>query len=345
MGGDVLERLRARAQERVGTTLRGKYSLDSLLGVGAMAAVYAGTHRNGSRVAVKVLHSNVAKVADLRDRFLREGYIANRVPHPGVVRALDDDATEGGECFLVMELLEGSTLDQRWEAAGHQLPVHEVTALADTLLDVLAAAHDAGIVHRDIKPENLFITTAGELKVLDFGIARLADGVSKTASGQVMGTAEYVAPEQAMGKPREVDGRSDLFSVGAMMFALLSGKPVHEGRTVTEQLVYAATRPARSILVLLPHLHSPLARVIDVALEFEKDKRWPTARDMQAAVRAAVTGIPRGSDIPPTLPAPETAPGMGPARTGFGPTGTVSMPADDAPPSVAIPLPLAKRRR
>ena len=184
MGGDVLERLRAKAETRVGSTLRGKYTLDGLLGVGAMAAVYSGTHRNGSRVAVKVLHPNISAVGDIRDRFLREGYIANRVPHEGVVRALDDDVTESGECFLVMELLEGTTLDRMWEAAGFKLGVEEVASLADRLLDVLEAAHGVGIVHRDIKPENLFITATGELKVLDFGIARIADGVSKTASGR-----------------------------------------------------------------------------------------------------------------------------------------------------------------
>lgn len=341
MGGDVLERLRAKAETRVGSTLRGKYTLDGLLGVGAMAAVYSGTHRNGSRVAVKVLHPNISAVGDIRDRFLREGYIANRVPHEGVVRALDDDVTESGECFLVMELLEGTTLDRMWEAAGFKLGVEEVASLADRLLDVLEAAHGVGIVHRDIKPENLFITATGELKVLDFGIARIADGVSKTASGQVMGTAEYVAPEQAMGKPKEIDGRSDLFSVGAMMFALLTGQPVHEGRTATEQLVYAATRQARSIRALLPGLHRPLARVIDAALSFEKDVRWRTAREMQTALRAAMTTLPRSSEIPPTMPAPETT------GAGFGPTGTVMLDKGPEPaePSEARPIPLARKRR
>ena len=342
--GDVLEKLRARSHARVGTTLKGKYALDALLGIGAMAAVYAATHRNGHRVAVKVLHPNVSAVADIRDRFLREGYIANRVPHEGVVRALDDDVTDGGECFIVMELLEGTTLDRRWEDAAHRLPPAEVIAIADALLDVLEAAHGFGVVHRDIKPENLFVTRQGALKVLDFGIARLADGVSKTASGQVMGTAEYVAPEQAMGRPREIDGRSDLYSVGAMMFALLSGKPVHEARTVTEQLVYAATRPARSVLVVAPTLPAALANVIDTALAFEKDRRWPSARAMQQALREAAAARGSMSDVPPTMPAPSDA-------TGFGPTGTVRIDgpekgAEDEPPSEArpIPLPLAKKR-
>ena len=158
-----------------------------------MAAVYRGSHRNGNRVAVKVLHSSVSNHADLRERFLREGYVANRVDHRGAVRVLDDDIAEDGSVFLVMELLEGHTLDARWERAGRQLPPREVAELTHQLLDVLAAAHDKGIVHRDIKPENLFLTGDGILKVLDFGIARLRDttGVgmaSATRTGSMLGT-------------------------------------------------------------------------------------------------------------------------------------------------------------
>ena len=151
-----------RARARVGSVLNDKYRLDRVLGVGGMAAVYSATHlRNASRVAVKLLHPEMAADSNVRARFLREGYAANSVEHPGTVRILDDDTAEDGSVFLVMELLEGETLDHRWERSGHRLGAREVARLMYQVLDVLAAAHAKGIVHRDIKPENLFLTRDG----------------------------------------------------------------------------------------------------------------------------------------------------------------------------------------
>jgi serine/threonine-protein kinase len=199
---------------RVGTTLKGKYRLDSVLGVGGMAAVYAATHRNSKRFAIKMLHPELSLRSDIRTRFLREGYVATQVEHPGAVSVLDDDVAEDGSAFLVMELLEGATVDALWERCGHRLPLSSVLAIGHQLVDVLAAAHARSIVHRDIKPENLFITTEGQLKVLDFGIARLKDAASSSATntGVVLGTPVFMAPEQAMGKISEIGPQSDLWA-------------------------------------------------------------------------------------------------------------------------------------
>ena len=142
------EILRKKAEQRVGTTLRDKWRLDSLIGLGGMGAVYRATHRNGMRGAVKLLHPERAADEEVRRRFLREGYLANKVEHDGAVRILDDDEAEG-TVFLVMELLEGMTLEQQALKAGGVLPA-DVTMLAvDQLLDTLAAAHEKGIIHRD----------------------------------------------------------------------------------------------------------------------------------------------------------------------------------------------------
>src|ERR1019366_5679317 len=194
-----------RARARVGSVLNAKYRLDRVVGVGGMAAVYAATHlRNASRVAVKVLHPEMAADSNVRARFLREGYAANSVEHPGTVRILDDDSAEDGTVFLV-----------------------------DQVLDVLATAHDKGIVHRDIKPENLFLTRAGTLKLLDFGIARLIEApVTATRPGGIVGTPAFMAPEQVLGKA--VDAQSDLYAVGATAFALLSKRYVHEAENAGE---------------------------------------------------------------------------------------------------------------
>jgi serine/threonine-protein kinase len=282
----VVERLR----KRVGTIVREKYRLDAILGIGGMAAVFAATHRNAGRVALKVLHSELAANPDVRGRFLREGYIANKIPHAGVVRVLDDDVDdELDTVFLVMDLLIGETVADRAARDGDRLPIRETCELADETLDVLAAAHEQGIIHRDVKPENLFITSAGELKMLDFGIAQLRDGTSSTRTGDLLGTPAYMAPEQAAGLIREIDARTDLWSVGAMVFSLISGRPVHAASTGSQQLIYAATQPAPPLASVARWVTPKLAAVVDRALAFERSERWSSAREMQAALRAAAS--------------------------------------------------------
>ena len=177
-----------KAQARVGSVLKDKWRLDTLIGVGGMAAVYAATHRNKNRVAVKMLHAQFSGDENVRTRFLREGYLANTVEHTGAVKVLDDEVDEDGSAFLVMELLDGETIEARWARKKHRLDPGEVLAIGDKLLDVLAAAHSKGLVHRDIKPENIFLTREGTLKVLDFGIARIFEGCA-TRRGRARATS------------------------------------------------------------------------------------------------------------------------------------------------------------
>jgi serine/threonine protein kinase len=226
----------------------------------------------------------------VRQRFLREGYFANRVRHPGIVRVIDDDIDDDGSTFLVMELLEGLTLSHLWESAGRQIPMLRMGAILDSILDVLEAVHAEGIVHRDVKPDNVFLT-ASSLKLLDLGIARLLEEhMRMTASGQMMGTPEFVAPEQAAGKPREIDARTDIYSVGATAFTLLTGRFVHEGRGAMETMIFAATRPARSLFDVWPDAPPLLANVVDIALSFDKVRRWPNASAMRTALQSALAG-------------------------------------------------------
>jgi serine/threonine protein kinase len=287
--------LQVRAEKRIGTVLCGKYRVERVLGVGGMAVVYAATHRNQKRVAVKMLHPELAIHGEIRARFLREGYAANTVDHPGAVAVLDDDVAEDGAAFLVMERLEGEEVDRLWEQRDLRLAVDVVLSIASQLLDVLVAAHAKSIIHRDIKPANLYITTDGTLKVLDFGIARLRDaaagGQAATGTGMMLGTPAYMAPEQALGKSREIDGTTDNWSVGATMFSLLSGFFVHEGESATELVVRSATQPARSLAVVAPQIDRRVVEIVDRALGFEKSARWPNALAMRDAVRAAYAGI------------------------------------------------------
>ena len=154
----ILDPLLLRARGRIGSTLRGKWRLDALLGIGGMAAVYAGTHRNGMRAAVKVLHPEMMINAEVRTRFLREGYVANSIDHQAAVKVLDDDVAEDGSLFLVTELLDGETLEDRRIRLGGQMREDDVLSVIDPLLEMLAIAHEKGVVHRDLKPENLFLT-------------------------------------------------------------------------------------------------------------------------------------------------------------------------------------------
>jgi len=291
-----------RARERIGTILQDKWKLESLLGLGGMAAVYAATHRNGKRVAVKMLHSEFSHDEHVRSRFLQEGYAANAIGHDGAVSVLDDDLAPDGSAFLVMELLDGETVEQRWETCGRRMPLADVLSITDQLLDVLAAAHAKNVVHRDIKPDNLFVTTAGVLKVLDFGIAKVfereATKTTGTRAGTVMGTPAFMAPEQARGRWDEVDGRTDLWAVGATMFTLLSGRYVHEAESSHEQLIMSATIPAPALASVTSGVPAEVASIIERALEFERARRFPDAVTMQQSVRACLDGRTSASGLP-----------------------------------------------
>jgi serine/threonine-protein kinase len=280
--------LELRARTRVGTYLLDKWRLDGLLGMGGMASVFAATHRNGNRVAIKLLHPELGVYPEVRQRFLAEGYAANKVGHPGAVSVQDDGLLADGSVFLVMELLEGETLDARVRRGTLLSPLH-VVDIGVRLLDVLAAAHSRGIIHRDIKPENVFLVQNGDVKVLDFGIASAVEGSRPrtTRAGTPMGTPGYMPPEQARGRWELVDARSDLWAAGATMFFALSQHDVHEGDGPSDELLKAMTEKARPLKSVAPLVPEVVTAVVDRALAFDREDRWPDARAMQAALREA----------------------------------------------------------
>jgi serine/threonine-protein kinase len=283
------------ARARLGRVLRGKWTLEEVLGVGGMATVYRAQHRNGAAVAIKMLHPELTLDRSLCERFLREGYVANRVNHEGAVKILDDDTDDvDGSAFLVMELLEGETVEHRWKRKGERLPASEVLSIAYHAADVLVAAHEQGIVHRDVKPENLFLTRGAALKILDFGVARLRErqqgDVNATQQGAALGTPAFMPPEQARGRWNLVDGRSDVWSLGATMFTLLSGQWVHERDTTAEQIIATATELAPSLAKAAPHVPLAVVRVVDRALRYDMSERYADMAAMRLALQEVSSG-------------------------------------------------------
>ncbi|MCC6521105.1 MAG: protein kinase [Polyangiaceae bacterium] len=289
---------RSKAAERIGLWIKQKWLIESVLGVGGMAAVYGARHRNGSRAALKILHSEFARDASIKERFLREGYVANKVDHPGRVKILDDDVTDAGEPFLVMELLEGETLQQLWRRKKRRVPPVEALRIAEKVLDALAAFHEQKIVHRDLKPANVFVTHEGAVKLLDFGVAQMREGATEhTRAGMALGTPSYMAPEQAMGKSDTVDGRADIYALGATLYALMSGQRLHQNKSDNEAFILAATQPAPSVARVAPELPVSVVALVDKALQWDRRNRFADAPTMRTAVLAEIAAL-EGASTP-----------------------------------------------
>ncbi len=286
------------AEARVGQTLRDKWTLERLLGQGGMASVYVGRHKIGRLDAIKIMHPAFAAVPQLRARFEQEARAVNRFRHPGAVEIHDIDTSEDGVPFLVMELLEGEPLSAVARTGPVDLPM--VLRVADEVLDVLAAAHAEGIIHRDIKPDNLFILRNGQVKVLDFGIARVRESMStelKTRVGTTLGTVSYMSPEQARGA--EIDGRADIYSVGATMYRLISGRHVHVADSELERIMKVVSDPSPPLSAVAPQTPPEVCALVDRAVLFDRERRYPDARSMQADVRAVQRGE---APVQPPLP-------------------------------------------
>ncbi|WP_437763302.1 protein kinase [Sorangium sp. So ce281] len=287
------------AEHWVGKTFAGTWWIERVLGTGGMGSVLLGRAADGSQVALKVLHPELNAIAEVRKRFLREGFIGNTLGGadavPGVVRVLGSGETQEGLAYLTMEALQGETLFDRMARTG-TMPAGEVLALADQVLETLSIAHARGVVHRDLKPENIHLGNDGRVRMLDFGIARVVDGLTglpeKTATktGMIMGTATYMAPEQATGLIHDIDGRTDLFGLGATMFRLLSGRSVHGEVTEAMEVIAAATEAAPPLASVAPGISPSVAAVVDRSLAFIKFHRYPNAETMRADVRAVRAG-------------------------------------------------------
>ena len=277
----------------VGSTIAGKYHIDRLIGRGGMGAVFQATNASiGKRVALKFLAAETSKDSDAATRFQREAEAASLAESPHIVQIFDSGRSEQGLPFLVMELLTGEDLRERLRREGRLTP-EAAAGIALQVLKALRQAHAAGIVHRDLKPDNVFLCRRdGEpafVKIVDFGISKLqqAPGVDTlTHKGAVLGTAFYMSPEQAQSFS-DIDGRTDLFSVGAILFEMLTGAPPHSAPTYEAVLIAICTRDAQDVRVKAPDVPEKLARVIARALRRDRDERYLSADEMLEDLDAA----------------------------------------------------------
>ena len=323
-----------------------RYEVISQLGQGGFGAVYRARHTViGSEVALKVLWPDHASNPKNVERFLREARAAATLGSDHIARVIDASTTPDGIVFLAMELLEGRDLEAELQARG-ALGVEEAVGLTLEVLDALAAAHARGIVHRDLKPANVFLAQLPDgrrkAKLLDFGISKVLGSKSLTGTGMVLGTPKYMSPEQIEGT-REVDARADLYSVGVMLFELLSGRLPFEGggyEVLVRRAKGEAAPPLRSVAPAVPE---PIAQVVARALSPDRDARWPHATAMAQALRGALEGRAPALREEGILTAPPGAvggaPDTGPLadaphwRNAFGQT-----PTHDATPSPPQPL-------
>jgi serine/threonine protein kinase len=295
-----------------GDVLEGRYRLDVLLGEGGMGAVWRAEHLRIHRpVAVKVLHPEITHSALETERFRREAQIAVKLKSPYVVDVLDFGQTKAGALYLVMELLEGESLRERVRREGRMVP-EEVGRLLRQLMRGMEAAHRAGIVHRDLKPENLWLVPDDgrlRLKILDFGIAKVAGtmaGSEKTQAGLVMGTPQYLSPEQAVGG--DVDHRADLYSAGIIAWLMLTGRhpfPTSDARGLLRAHAFdPVPSPARELPELVAH--PALLRFVARACEKDRNLRAQSATELLEVLEGRPGGSPSRTASSPALPAART---------------------------------------
>jgi|APFre7841882590_1041340.scaffolds.fasta_scaffold07026_3 serine/threonine-protein kinase len=268
----------------------GRYKVLKELGRGAMGVVYLGKDPTIQRfVAIKTMRldeiDDADKLQEVKARFFREAESTGRLAHPNIV-TIYDAGEEHDLGYIAMELLEGTTLKQ-WSRKPNLLPLDKLIPILAAVADALDYAHQQGVVHRDIKPANIMVTKGETVKVMDFGIAKMASS-SKTQTNIVLGTPTYMSPEQIAGK--KVDGRSDIFSLGVVLFEMLSGRPPFTADNLSALLFAITHNPHPSMKVIRPDLPPAIQHVLNQALEKDPALRFRRAAEFAQELRACLQG-------------------------------------------------------
>ena len=277
-----------RSTRRVPQILAGRYEVVRRVGVGGMADVYlAEDTKMGRQVALKILHPQYAGDESFVERFRREALSAAKLQHPNIVQ-IYDSGQQGDFNFIVMEYVEGRSLKDYLTQQGQQLEIAEASRIAREVLTALAYAHRAGLVHRDIKPGNILLSEDGKVQVTDFGIARAEAGSTMTQTGTILGTAYYLSPEQAQGLP--LDGRSDIYSLGVVVYEMLTGRRPFEGDSpvsIAYKHVREMPRPPSAHRGDIPR---SLEAIVMTAMAKRPEDRYSSAALMRRDLEAFASG-------------------------------------------------------
>jgi eukaryotic-like serine/threonine-protein kinase len=332
-------------QDLVGSVVAERYHVMKKLGEGGMGQVYLAEHvKMGRKSALKVMHPGMVKDVDAISRFNREASNASRISHPNVAAVYDFGETPDGLIFLAMEFVDGPPLTKVIEQAG-ALPAKRAAEIVRQTGDALAVAHDLGIVHRDLKPDNIMIAKTrdgGDLvKVVDFGIAKAGNSAAQkvTKTGLVVGTPEYMSPEQLAGG--NLDGRSDIYSLALVAFNMLTGTLPFPADSAQESMIMRLTDRPRTLSEMRPDIAWPadVQAVLDKALERDVATRYHTASEFGRDLQRTIDRMPESKasemrtqmiDVPPTRVRPEDPP-----RTSVSP----GVPAVSAGGTIAVPSP------
>jgi|CXWL01.1.fsa_nt_gi serine/threonine-protein kinase len=292
------------------------YEVERLIGRGGMGEVWLATHRRlpGKRVAIKILHNTAVGLSDeSMKRFKREAEIASRIGHPNIVEVHDFNLLPGGTPYLVLEYLVGESLASRLRHGA--LPLEQTKTIIYQVGSALAATHSHGVVHRDLKPDNIFLITSpiGErVKVLDFGISKIQDSQTvQTMESALVGTPQYMAPEQALGQNKDISGQTDVFALGAITYEMLSGQPAFSGDNIAKLVFNVAYQPHTPIAQLCPGLPARERDAIEHALVKDKAQRTPTIQAfIEAFTRQTLTVSEKAPGAPDPLLGGIATPGI-----------------------------------
>jgi serine/threonine-protein kinase len=287
------------------TEIAGRYRLEGRLGFGGMSTVHrALDERLERQVAVKLLAEHLAEDPTFVSRFQREAQAAARLVHPNIVQVFDSGLDEGShQHFIVMEYIEGQSCAEILRDDGW-VDVDEAVAIIEQACEGLHYAHRHGVVHRDVKPGNLLRSREGEVKLADFGIAKATEQSSITQVGSVLGTAAYLAPEQARGE--EAGPRADLYALGVVTYQLIAGRLPYEATSLTELALKQQKEEPPTLDTLVADVSPELADAVAIALALDPRDRYATARDMGDAISDAMRGIAPSEQASPTRTAPAT---------------------------------------
>ncbi|MDQ3334078.1 MAG: serine/threonine protein kinase [Myxococcota bacterium] len=354
----------ARSGVDVGSVIADTYIIERLIGEGGMGSVFLATHNRlpGKRVAIKMLHVELNN-DEVLARFRREATIATQLDHPYIVRVDDFNVHEDGTPYLILEYLEGESLAQR--LTHGPMPLDQVMPIVRMVGSAISAAHELGYVHRDLKPQNIFLIQTevdGKLveaaKVLDFGISKMRNSTTvKTQENTLLGTPQYMAPEQATGQHANVDERTDVFALGSIVYEMLTGKPAFSGESIPEVVFKVVYEPPLRLAEAAPHAPANIVAAVERAMQKGQDDRFPTVN----AFVETLTGRPivqRSSmiSLSPDRPKPTTTTGKRVGQAAYASTvdsGSVAKSAAHVSPHAETlashggdePTPAARRPR